>query len=701
MKNSRLRIFGSWLLSLLMLPAFHVGAADESHDRTNLALGKPVTVQTDVPNASSYAELDRFVPELLTDGEYGPAKFSAPQWNKFYRAVGRTLTVDLGTLCTVDGIYTRFLQNCAAGIVCPRTVSVYVSQDGVNFAEVKAPSGGIAPFQPYEGNTDMIAEYDISFEPASARYVALHFDVTVNSFVDEIEIYGYSGSDLEPLTDYTDIVPASLDSFCDREALGGDCDIICFHAGYSPDEPRYANNTKEFFMPYIGYVDSVGTVVDTMFDSVMFLIFQGKCPSGGSLTINGDPTDINDWIMLLDNYFAEDYNLHALDQATAELKSSLSLPEDHKTSVYLTVPYPKISNKDFGDFDSDGVPEKISTYQDCLDVSVWFLEQVQMRWESAGFENIDLKGYFFNSEALTGQYYEYEDRYAADMTKLLHERGLYCVMIPYYQATGIDRIQEIGFDAALMQPNLSFNESLQDDPEGMMDDFSMTASQLGLGIQMELNSSLRWEPDKYGPLYMQYLASASLSGLMTDTIHAYYNGAGPGSFYDCANGTGQNRFYYDVTYKFIKGTLKLPETFAVGELNTSLEAVTGGRVVGECGAVGDWYYTYELTKMPTGGNVRFLDNGTFVYTAGRKFVGEDSFSYDILLNGELIGSNDVTVVVSAAQEDESVADVTSVTAESEVPSNEGKIKWYVISAVILLGLVGIAVYFMVKRAGGK
>ena len=112
MKNSRLRIFGSWLLSLLMLPAFHVGAVDESHDRTNLALGKPVTVQTDVPNASSYAELDRFVPELLTDGEYGPAKFSAPQWNKFYRAVGRTLTVDLGTLCTVDGIYTRFLQNC-------------------------------------------------------------------------------------------------------------------------------------------------------------------------------------------------------------------------------------------------------------------------------------------------------------------------------------------------------------------------------------------------------------------------------------------------------------------------------------------------------------------------------------------------------------------------------------------------------------
>ena len=73
----------------------------------------------------------------------------------------------------------------------------------------------------------------------------------------------------------------------------------------------------------------------------------------------------------------------------------------------------------------------------------------------------------------------------------------------------------------------------------------------------------------------------------------------------------------------------------------------------------------------------------------------------ILLNGELIGSNDVTVVVSAAQGDESVADVTLVTAESEVPSNEGKIKWYVISAVILLGLVGIAVYFMVKRAGGK
>ena len=92
-----------------------------------------------------------------------------------------------------------------------------------------------------------------------------------------------------------------------------------------------------------------------MFDAIMFLTLQGLCPSGGKLTKDGGPTLLSDWEYLLDNTFGEGINLDALNEATAELKADLDLPDTHKTAVYLTVPYPKISDLVFGDWNGDGI----------------------------------------------------------------------------------------------------------------------------------------------------------------------------------------------------------------------------------------------------------------------------------------------------------------------------------------------------------
>lgn len=164
----------------------------------------------------------------------------------------------------------------------------------------------------------------------------------VNTFLDEIEVYGGAlTDDARPLSP---TAPVEEELYFDDGADIGVRDIMCFHNGYYPQDETLVNNTKDVFRSYIGYVDSTGKYVDTMFDAIMFLTLQGLCPSGGKLTKDGGPTLLSDWEYLLDNTFGEGINLDALNEATAELKADLDLPDTHKTAVYLTVPYPKISD---------------------------------------------------------------------------------------------------------------------------------------------------------------------------------------------------------------------------------------------------------------------------------------------------------------------------------------------------------------------
>ncbi len=685
-------------LFLVVLNCFLLVPPTASAQETNLALGKSVRVESHIANSQSYNEVERIdSPQVLTDGVYRKVDYGDNGWMKFYRATGRTLTVDLEQICTVERVFTRFMQNSQAGIVAPKAIEVYTSCDGSNFVRAEILSGGESPFIPSYGRENFVAEYNIRLTPIRARYVAISFDVTVNSFTDELEIYGNVGSELAERTDYCKILPEPVGEYLDRGALGGDTDIVCFHAGYSPENEIIVNNTKDAFIPYVAYIDEKKKITDTMFDSVMFLIYQGKCPSGGNLTIAGGTTVMSDWEMLLDSYFAKDYNLSALDAATAELKQTLSLPKDHKTSVYLTVPYPKISDNDFGDYDGDGVTDKIDSYEACLAVTEWFLEEVEARYEAAGFENIELKGYFCNNEGLTRQYYDYEFDFARDAAKLMRDRGLKCVMIPYYQAVGIDANDELMLDAMLMQPNLSFNDTLKDNPEGMMLDFAETAKQFGLGIQMEIADGVRWEPEQLGKYYMQYLISASQNRLMTETVHAYYNGAGPGVFYDCAKSTNANlRIYYDLTYKFIKGTLEFPQEKLLETVKTDFECGESENIIGETGVLGDWFCTYRITTEPAHGYVNLFEGDkTFRYRADRNYTGEDGFEYEILYGGEVIATRKVNITVKSSAESQ---ETESQTAESapEAEKNGAGTLVAVIAVFAVIALI-LAVFLVKAR----
>uniref|UniRef100_UPI003A8D5051 discoidin domain-containing protein n=1 Tax=Dysosmobacter welbionis TaxID=2093857 RepID=UPI003A8D5051 len=122
------------LLASAMLPVALPAFAAEG--RTNIALGKPYTVESDAPNEHSLGTTEQGGKEQLTDGVYGTSEYYSGLWAHFVNAYGRTVTIDLGETMSVDGVAMEFLQNREEGVYCPRTLTVSLSENGTDFETV-------------------------------------------------------------------------------------------------------------------------------------------------------------------------------------------------------------------------------------------------------------------------------------------------------------------------------------------------------------------------------------------------------------------------------------------------------------------------------------------------------------------------------------------------------------------------------------
>ncbi len=546
----------------------------------NLALGKSVIIKTAVPTVNSYASVEKGRRNVLTDGNNGdPSSCYGGDWVHFYRGVGRELILDLEDEYAVVGFDVGFIHDRSAGIYCPENVKFSVSSNGIEYYKISCVDS------PYPASFEMQtrAVYASSIEtPVRARYVKLSFGVEVNAFCDEIRVYG---GEIDGYTAYpSGSVDKDVDknAFADRNSLGGVYDMPLMYFGYWPDNERIARVKKEDLVPYVAYVDKNGKMIDTMFDSMLFLMIQGKCPSGGCLSYYGEPSVLSDWEYIIDELFLESCNLKALDEVVYEAKKELGLPKDYKHKVYLTAPVPKISLEPFGDMNGDGIEEKLLCTEDCVEAYAWYVDQVTRRFEAECMQNIVIDGWFWNNESASRTARDDESYFAKRCVDELHKRGYKCVFIPYLQAGGCEKADEIGFDCTTMQPNLSFQEALQQNPAGMLDDFEVMCKKYGFGIELEIHHGVKNEATKhkYGELFLEYMRACVKNGMMADTVHTYYQAAGPGVFHTCAYSKDEYlRSVYDKLYKFIKGELTLddfdvsvahkePETISASEGTT-------------------------------------------------------------------------------------------------------------------------------------
>lgn len=539
-----------------------------------ISLSKAVEVTSFVPNANSYGSVEKVNKQSLTDGKKASADFTDGGWNRFYRALGREIVVDLGSVYAVEWVEAGFLHNKANDIYCPENVRVLMSENGRDYFPVTVVDA------PYPASFGMAARarYSARFDvPYRARFVKLVFSVEVWVYCDDISVYGVecNGSEIELSGNaFCDI---SNNRFADRSSLGV-CDIPQIPFGTLGE--RKFRIKREGFLPYLAYINSEGRISDTMFDSIA-LVPGRSSPFGGSFCREGSATNLDGWKFLLDELFAEGINLCALDEAVADLKKVLDMPADYKHRVYIAAPVPKISFEPFGDINGDGIEDKLITTEDLVNAYLWFVDETKRRFDLLGLKNIVIDGWLWNGKALSREYNDNEPEFVSACVTALHERGYKCIFAPFFQAGFSEKASEAGFDLTAMSDDVNFNSLLSQNVEGTVDDLSALCRKYGFGIEIELHDALTSSETAadFAKNLESVLRAAAKNGMMTDTVHLYKLSSVPGAVFRSAISTDNSiREIYDMLYRFIKG-VPFEETAEVESVEDTIGEFTENPVI--------------------------------------------------------------------------------------------------------------------------
>ena len=318
--------------------------------------------------------------------------------------------------------------------------------------------------------------------------------------------------------------------------------------------------SQEDFLPYVAYLgkELPRRPRDWFYDSFLFLAFGGA-PSG--TTYIAGTSNKADWDYYLDQLlFREGRSLAALEACIADVEKTLGTrpagpnaanAEVTKVPVILMIPYPSRDQKNFGDVDGDGRSEDLSQPGDRQKVVRWCVDEMLRRWKKSSFPHLTLWGFYWMNEGI-GPHDEAIVRATADE---VHRRGYGLHWIPYYRATGFDKLPELGIDFAVLQPNYAFMEGHgRRAEEHRLTDTARLARRWHMGIEIEMTAiASRSERDNL----LDYLAHGrdELDGYMRHAVHAYYQGQNTIAKL-CYSDLPADRGLYEALYQFAKGTFR-------------------------------------------------------------------------------------------------------------------------------------------------
>ena len=192
-------------LLVVALVASLCGVMFVSAESTNLALGKEVANAENIDASISTMWIDTDLTDgkaetgwniLWTAGQWFGYWWNAEAENAYEKANaddGVALpTIDLGAVCTIDKVRVNMFLGNDMGITPAKTVTVKVSNDGVNYEAV-------ATTELAEGEGTAVDWVELALEtPVEAQYVCVEMVLSGYwLFIDEIEVYGTApaGSD--------------------------------------------------------------------------------------------------------------------------------------------------------------------------------------------------------------------------------------------------------------------------------------------------------------------------------------------------------------------------------------------------------------------------------------------------------------------------------------------------------------------------
>jgi len=600
------------------------------NDVKNLVLGKTYRIYAGVILDTVYQTTYYNSPitsPLLTNGKKASADsdYGNGEYFHFSRSESREVIFDLDKISAVSKVTIGYFHG-AAGIEASTLVTVYGSLDGKSWGVIDR---GIPTTSNDAGRVNYVAEFDAT----KARFVKVEFSVGSHVWIDEIEVFGKKNVENAKDIELSDLIIKYPNEYLSSDVLKGAENLMLSYT-FKCENPATGLNTKDEYLPYVAYLDTEGNIVDTFFDSFLFLPCMTVCPSGGRLYYYpAAPANKSDWLAFEDDLFYEDNNVEGLSLAVDEMDAALGT--DTTMPIYFSIFSTVHGDKNFGDVDGDGVNEDFNNIEDRKKVIKWWIDRLIARYEAGGYDNLRLDGFYWYHEAIeTGDPQEGELlKFTADY---LHSLGYLFIWIPYYQSPGFRDWKSYGFDAACMQPNYMFHE---DATINRVYDNATLSKQLGLGVEIEI-SGAAFDKGEYLERYRTYLRVGVETGYM-NSIKMYYQDGGPGVYYSAYKSTDPViHSIYDDTYLYAKGKL----TLDAPKLKTdSFEGKAGETLTINLETESGMLSGCAINVAPKYGSVKEIENGVYEYYPIDGFVGEDSFTVII---GSSIRTGEAKVTVN-------------------------------------------------------
>ncbi len=356
----------------------------------------------------------------------------------------------------------------------------------------------------------------------------------------------------------------------DTAASGNVNNMVLIYNGYYGGNKTYEGKEqgtydKETLLPYVAHLNSNDVIDDTLFDTFLFL---GLHASDGRvyheiLTNPANASIKSSWDWYINRLYTSNQQLDALNQATIQTANTLGLT-NHKSKVYIMIPFPNSNITNFGDVDGDGIGENLQAdpLNNRYKVVKWYIDTVLSRWNQANYSHLELKGFYWLQEDITVSN-PGEVQLVKNTGNYLHSLGLKYSWCPWSQATQKHNWSSYSFDFCFQQPNHYFDKSNYD----RITTIATNAQTYNQGIEMEFDDTLMFN-SLYKKLFYDYLKGGLDYGYMTGALKGWYAGInGVYNLYQNKNDNGvtgvfDGRKVYEDIYKFVKGTYTPPENIA-------------------------------------------------------------------------------------------------------------------------------------------
>lgn len=345
---------------------------------------------------------------------------------------------------------------------------------------------------------------------------------------------------------------------------------------YGHDNNSWAERDLRYYVMHIG---KDGVPDDWFYDSFLFLNskarsgndFQADVNLGTTMNSEGDfyavcspnPAHVDDWRDLVTLYLGENGYVDRLETTVQQAAKELNTNIPFKRNVVLAIPYPHITQAQFGRI--PGIPKNLNfsvlkqslhdATHNRLIATLWFVRECLRLWESKNYQHIHLLGFYWIYETVHHAWDVDDHVILKELKKTVNQSGHKMFWIPYFATYNfhlLDDYQSYYFDAAFLQPNYMFYTGGDDN----LIRASEEASKRNAGIELEyflrLDEPIQTVADRKHR-FRNYLNKGIELGYMKESACAHFQGmnALPQMYH---HQDPVERQFYDDIYEFVKGT---------------------------------------------------------------------------------------------------------------------------------------------------